>query len=99
MVVNKAASLSVGVVPEKSASVMWPTDESCDFFISVTLSFRVLYVFVAMEIGSRRILDCNVAAHPTAELTIQQFREFSRTCVPTGLSFTIAIRSFRLRST
>src|ERR1700747_3395027 len=33
-------------------------------------------VFVAMEIGSRRILHCNVTTHPTAEWTIQQFREF-----------------------
>jgi putative transposase len=49
---------------------------ACDFFVSVTASFRVLYVFVAMEIGSRRILHCNVTKHPTAEWTIQQFREF-----------------------
>jgi putative transposase len=49
---------------------------ACDFFISVTASFRVLYVFVAMEIGSRRILHTNVTAHPTAEWTTQQFREF-----------------------
>ncbi len=48
---------------------------ACDFFISITLSFRVLYVFVAMEVGSRRILHCNVTAHPTAEWTTQQFRE------------------------
>jgi putative transposase len=48
---------------------------ACDFFVSVTLSFRVLYVFVAMDIGSRRILHCNVTAHPTAEWTTQQFRE------------------------
>jgi transposase InsO family protein len=49
---------------------------ACDFFIAVTASFRVLYVFVAMKIGSRRILHTNVTAHPTAEWTIQQFREF-----------------------
>lgn len=48
---------------------------TCDFFISVTLTFRVLYVFVAMEIGSRPILHCKVTAHPTAERTTQQFRE------------------------
>ena len=48
---------------------------ACDFFVSVTLSFRVLYVFVAMEIGSRRILHSNVTGHPSAEWTTQQFRE------------------------
>lgn len=49
---------------------------ACDFFVSVTASFRILYVFVAMEVGSRRVLHCNVTQHPTAEWTIQQFREF-----------------------
>ncbi len=49
---------------------------ACDFFVSVTASFRVLYVFVAMEVGSRRIRHMNVTGHPTAGWTIQQFREF-----------------------
>jgi len=48
---------------------------ACDFLISVTANFRMLYVFVAMEVSSRRILNVNVTDHPTAEWTIQQFRE------------------------
>lgn len=48
---------------------------ACDFMVSVTVSMRVLYVFVAMEVGSRRILHTNVTVHPTAEWTLQQFRE------------------------
>ena len=42
---------------------------ACDFFVVVTASFRVLYVFVIMELGARRILHHNVTAHPTAEWT------------------------------
>jgi putative transposase len=49
---------------------------ACDFFTSVTATFQVLYVFVAIEIGSRRILHGNVTDHPTGEWTLQQFREF-----------------------
>ena len=49
---------------------------ACDFFVSVTASFRVLYVFVAIEVGSRRILHVNMTEHPTAEWTTQQFLEF-----------------------
>jgi putative transposase len=48
---------------------------ACDFLVSVTASFRVLYVLVVMEVVSRRILHCNVTSHPTAEWTLQQFRE------------------------
>jgi len=48
---------------------------ACDFFVVVTATFRTRYVFVIMELGSRRILHHNVTAHPTAEWTLQQFRE------------------------
>ena len=46
-----------------------------DFLVAITAGFRVLYVLVVMEIGSRRILHCNVTTHPTAAWTLQQFRE------------------------
>ena len=48
---------------------------ACDFFVVVTARFRILYVFVALEVGSRRIAHFNVTAHPTADRTLQQFRE------------------------
>jgi putative transposase len=50
---------------------------ACDFFISVTLTFRILYVFVAMEIGSPRILHCNDTAHRTADCYLLQSRTHS----------------------
>jgi transposase InsO family protein len=48
---------------------------ACDFLVVVTAGFHQLYVFVLMEIGTRRIVHCNVTAHPTAAWTLQQFRE------------------------
>jgi len=50
---------------------------ACDFFIVVTARFRILYVFVAMEVGTRKIAHFNVTAHPTADWTLQQFRELT----------------------
>src|ERR1700758_1567497 len=48
---------------------------AADFLVAITAGFRVLYVFVVMEVGSRRILHCNVTAHPAAAWAVQQFRE------------------------
>ena len=45
-----------------------------DFCVVVTATFRILYVFVAMDVDSRRLL-LNVTRHPTAAWTVQQFRE------------------------
>ena len=48
---------------------------ACDFFTVVTARFGILYVFVIMELGRRQILHYGVTDHPTAEWTLQQFRE------------------------
>src|SRR5690242_13239657 len=48
---------------------------ACDFFTVVTACSRVIYVFVALEIGSRRLVHFNATEHPTAEWTVQQLRE------------------------
>jgi putative transposase len=49
---------------------------ACDFFVAVTATFRLVYVFLVLEIGTRRILHWNLTEHPTAEWTTQQFRSF-----------------------
>jgi transposase InsO family protein len=69
--------------PMRTSSQRWSTFVrnhakaivASDFLVSVTAGFRVLYGFVAMEIGSRRILHFNVTQHPTSAWTLQQFRE------------------------
>jgi len=48
---------------------------ACDFFVAVTATFRLLYVFGAIEHGSRRLVRIAVTAHPTAAWTLQQLRE------------------------
>ena len=47
---------------------------ACDFFVTLSGTFRLLYVFVVLEIGTRRILHWNVTDHPTVDWTAQQFR-------------------------
>jgi putative transposase len=48
---------------------------ACDFFVAVTATCRLLYVFVVIEHGSRRLARVDVTAHPSAAWTLQQLRE------------------------
>src|SRR6202047_752290 len=48
---------------------------ACVFLLAVTATFRQLYVFVVIEHRSRRLIHCNLTAHPTAAWTLQQLRE------------------------
>src|SRR3989441_7013026 len=48
---------------------------ACDFFVAVTATFRMLYVFVVIEHSSRRLAHVNVTANPSADWTLQQLRE------------------------
>jgi transposase InsO family protein len=47
---------------------------ACDFCIAITVTFRILYIFVVMEHGAKRLIHVNVTAHPTAAWTLQQLR-------------------------
>jgi hypothetical protein len=46
-----------------------------DFFVVATATFQLVYVFVIIEVATRRVLHFNVTRHPTADWTLQQFRE------------------------
>jgi putative transposase len=48
---------------------------ACDFFVAVTATFRLLYVFVVIEHRSRRLIHYNVTGNPSAAWTLQQLRE------------------------
>jgi len=75
--------MSIGAAPpDGTQSQLWSTFVrnhasavlACDFFVAITASFRVVYVFVVLEVGTRRIGHWNVTEHPTADWTAQQFR-------------------------
>ncbi len=58
-----------------------------DVCVAVTVTFRVLYVFMALEVGSRRLVHINVTNHPTVAWTLQQFREVL--AAPDGYRFVL----------
>ncbi|WP_425409920.1 integrase core domain-containing protein [Hyphococcus sp.] len=48
---------------------------SCDFFIVPTIGFKLLYTFVVLGHGRRKLLHIGVTAHPTAEWAARQITE------------------------
>ncbi len=48
---------------------------ACDFLTAVTATFKCLYVFVIIELGTRKLLHIHVTDHPTTSWTQQQLRE------------------------
>jgi len=60
---------------------------ACDFCVAITATFHILYVFVVIEHKRRRLVHVNVTAHPTAQWTMQQFRE----AIPADQSYRILI--------
>ena len=53
------------------ADEMW----ACDFVQTYDLMFRTIFVFFIIEIGSRRVVHCNVTYNPTDQWVSQQLRE------------------------
>jgi hypothetical protein len=45
----------------------------------------MLYVFVVIEHGTRRLAHVNVTTHPSAAWTLQQLREVMRTLTITSI--------------
>ncbi len=46
---------------ENQAKAIW----CCDFFVQHTVGFRVLYIFVVMELASRKVIHMHVTSHLT----------------------------------
>jgi putative transposase len=55
---------------KNQAKAIW----ACDFFTQHTVRFHVLYIFIVMELASRKVIHLHVTDHPTLEWTRQQIR-------------------------
>jgi putative transposase len=47
---------------------------ACDFFVQYTVGFRILYIFIVIELESRKVIHLHVTDHPTIAWTKQQIR-------------------------
>jgi putative transposase len=60
-----------GTFLRNHASEIW----ACDFLQTYDALFRSIFVFVIIELGSRRVVHVNVTRHPTDAWVAQQLRE------------------------
>jgi len=56
---------------KNQADAIW----TCDFCVQYMVRFTALYIFVIMEIGSRKVVHVNVTEHPTQAWVQQQIRD------------------------
>jgi len=56
---------------KNQADAIW----MCDFCVQHTVRFKALYIFVIMELGSRKVVHINVTRHPTQAWVRQQVRD------------------------
>jgi transposase InsO family protein len=74
-----------GPLEERARSQTWRTflknhakeTYACDFLVQWTATFRLVYVFVVMDLGSRRIVHANVTSSPTLAWVKNQMREIA----------------------
>jgi transposase InsO family protein len=69
--VRKRSSQNWATFLKNHAHEIW----ACDFTTVTSLFFKPIYIFVIMELESRRIIHTSVALNPTDEWTAQQLRE------------------------
>jgi len=69
--VRRSSSQTWATFLKNHAGDIW----ACDFAVAHDLLFRPLYIFVAMELQSRRIVHAAVTRSPTDDWTAQQLRE------------------------
>ena len=56
---------------KNQADAIW----TCDFCVQHTVRFTALYVFVVMELSTRKVVHINVTQHPTLAWVKQQLRD------------------------
>jgi transposase InsO family protein len=56
---------------KNQADAIW----TCDFVVQHTVGFTALYIFIVMELGSRKIMHVNATEHPTLAWVQQQIRD------------------------